>query len=113
MRLLDVHGDGGGDDDVVVAEGAHLAAVVAGEADGGDADFFRLVEGGEDVFGVAGGGDGEEDVAGLAKGFELAREDCVEAVVVGGGGEDGAVGGEGDGAEGWAVGGEADDELGD
>jgi hypothetical protein len=37
VRLLDVHGDGGGDDDGVVAERSHLAAVVAGEADGGDA----------------------------------------------------------------------------
>ncbi len=113
VGLLDVHGDRGGDDDVVVAEGAHLAAVVAAEADGGDADFFGLVKGLEDVFGVAGGGDAEEDVAGLAEGFDLAGEETIEAVVVAGGGEDGGVGGEGDGAEGGAVDGEADDELGD
>ena len=37
VGLLDVHGDGGGDDDVEVAEGGHLAAAVAGEADGGEA----------------------------------------------------------------------------
>jgi hypothetical protein len=49
MGLLDVHRDGGGDDDVVVAEGAHLAAVVASEADGGDVRFFCLMEGLEDV----------------------------------------------------------------
>ncbi len=55
----------------------------------------------------------EEDVAGLADGFDLAGEEMVEAVVVAGGGEDGGVGGEGDGAEGGAVNGEADDELGD
>jgi hypothetical protein len=113
VGLLDVHGDGGGDDDVVVAEGAHEATVVAGEADGGDAGFLCDVEGFDDVFGVAGGGDAEEDVAGLAEGFELAGEDVVEAEVVAGGGEDGGVGGEGDGAEGGAVDGEADDELGD
>ena len=67
----------------------------------------------EDVGGVAGGGDAEEDVAGLAEGFDLAGEDLVEAEVVAAGGEDGGVGGEGDGAEGGAVVGEADDELGD
>ena len=43
----------------------------------------------------------------------FAGEDVLEAVVVADGGEDGAVGGEGDGAEGGAVDGEADDELGD
>jgi hypothetical protein len=67
------------------------------------------VEGLDDVLGVAGGGDAEEDVAGLAEGFDLTLEEVVEAEVVAGGGEDGGVGGEGDGAEGGAVGGEADD----
>jgi hypothetical protein len=113
VRLLDVHGDGRWNDDVVVAERSHVAAVVAGEADGGDADDLGLGDGSDEVFGVAGGGDGEEDVAGLAEGFELTGEEVVEAVVVAGGGEDRCVGGEGDGAEGGAVDGEADDELGD
>ena len=113
VGFLDVHGDGGGNDDVVIAEVAHLAAAVAGEADGGEPDFAGLMEGVEDVGRVAGGGDAEEDVAGLAEGFDLAGEDLVEAEVVGAGGEDGGVGGEGDGAEGGAVVGEADDELGD
>ncbi len=113
VGLLDVHGDIGGDDDAVVAERAHFAAARTGETDGGDADDFGLGEGFEDVFGVARGGDAEEDIAGLAEGFELAGEEVVEAVVVAGGGEDGGVGGEGDGAEGRAVDGEADDELGD
>jgi len=113
VRLLDVHGDGRGDDDVVVAEGAHVAAVVAGEGDGGDADDLGLSNGSDEIFGVAGGRDGEEDVAGLAEGFELTGEEVVEAVVVACGGEDRRVGGEGDGAEGRAVDGEADDELGD
>src|SRR5216683_1052874 len=72
-----------------------------------------VLEGDEDVGGVAGGGDAEEEVAWCPKGFDLAGEDLVEAKVVGAGGEDGGVGGEGDGAEGRAVVGEADDELGD
>ena len=70
------------------------------------------MEGVEDVGGVARGGDADEDVAGLAEGFDLAGEDLVEAEVVGAGGEDGGVGGEGDCAEGGAVFGEADYELG-
>ena len=113
VALLDVHGGGGGDDDVVVAEVAHFAAAVAGEADGGDALSGGLMEGLEDVGGVAGGGDAEEDVAGLAERFDLAGEDLIEAEVVAAGGEDGGVGGESDGAEGGAVVGEADDEFGD
>jgi hypothetical protein len=112
VGLLDVHRDFGGDDDVVVAEVGHFASAVAGKADGGDVHLFGLMKGIEDVGGVAGGGDAEEDVAGLAEGFDLAREDVVEAEVVAGGGKDGGVGGEGDGAKGGAVGGEADDELG-
>ena|ERR1700733_3188956 len=111
VGLLDVDRDSRGDDDVVVAERAHLAAVVAGEGDGGDAHFSGLMQGFEDVWGVARGGDGEEEVAGLAEGFELTGEDVVEAVVIAGSGEDGGVSGEGDGAEGGAVDGEADNEL--
>ena len=113
VGLLDVHGGGGGDGDEVVGEGAHVTAVVAGEADGVDGVGAAVLKGAEDVGGVAGGGDAEEDVAGGAEGFELAGEDAVEAEVVAGGGEDGGIGGEGDGAEGGAVDGEADDELGD
>ncbi len=70
------------------------------------------MEGVEDVRGVDGGRDAEEDVAGMAEGFDLAGTDLVVAAVVGAGGEDGRVGRQGDGAEGGAVGGEADDELG-
>ena len=111
VGLLDVHGDVGRDDDVVVAEGAHGSAAVSGEADGGDALGVGLIDGVDDVGRVAGGGDAEEDVAGLSECFDLAGEDEVEAEVVAGGGEDGGVGGECDGAECGAVDGEADDEL--
>ena len=71
------------------------------------------MEGFEDVGGVAGGGDAEEDVAGLAECFDLALEEAIEAEVVAACGEDGGVGGEGDGAESGAVDGEAYDEFGD
>ena len=71
VALLDVHGGVGGDDDVVVAEVAHLSAAVAAEADGDDVQLAGLVKGFEDVGGVAGGGDAQEDVAWLAEGFDL------------------------------------------
>ena len=113
MGFLNVHRHCGGDGDEVIAEVAHPAAAGTGEADGSDAGFSGLFEGLEDVGGVAGGRDAEEEVAGLAEGFDLAGEDLIEAEVVGAGGEDRGVGGEGDGAEGGAGVGEADDELGD
>ncbi len=104
----------GADDEVVIAERAHGAAVVAGEGEGVQSHACgRFFEGVDEVGRVPGGGDGEEDVAGSAEGFELARKDELVAEVVAGGGEDGAVGGEGDGAERAAVDGEAHDELGD
>ena len=113
VAFLDVHGDVGGDDDVVIAEVPHLTAAASAEADGDEVHLAGLMEGLEDIGGVAGGGDAEEDVAGLTEGFDLTREDAIEAEVVAGGGKDGGVGGEGYGAEGGTVGGEADYELGD
>src|SRR5579862_917799 len=113
VGFLDVHGDAGGDGDEMVGEFAHLAAACAGEADCGDLHLAGLFEGVEDIRGVAGGGDAEEEVAGLAECFDLAGKDLVEAEVVAACGEDGGVSGEGDGAESGAGVGEADDELGD
>lgn len=113
MGFLDVHRRVGGDDDVDVGEGFHGAAVVASVGDGVEAEGAGQGEGLDAVFAVAAGGDGEEDVAGLAEGFDLALEDVVEGVVVADGGEDAGVGGEGDGAEGGAIDGEAGYEFGD
>jgi hypothetical protein len=113
VRFLDVHGGVGGDDDVDVGQGLHGAAVVAGVGDGVKAEGAGELEGADAVLAVAAGRDGEEDVAGLAEGFDLALEDVVEGVVVADGGEDAGVGGEGDGAKGGAVDGEAGYEFGD
>jgi hypothetical protein len=41
---LDVHGGVGGDDDIVIAEIAHLAAAIVAEADGDDVYSRDLVE---------------------------------------------------------------------
>jgi hypothetical protein len=113
VAFLDVHGDVGRDDDIVIAEVPHLAAVVAAEADGDEVHLAGLVEGLEDVGGVARGGDTEEDVAGLAEGFDLSRKDAIEAEVVAGSGKYRGICRKGNGAEGRTVGGEADYELGD
>ena len=112
VGLLDVHRRVGRDDDVDVRKLLHRTAVVAGVGDGVDAEGARELERLDAVLRVAGGGVGEQDVAGLAEGFDLALEDMVEGVVVADGGEDAAIGSEGDGAEGGAVDGEAGDELG-
>ena len=42
VALLDVHGDRRRDDDVVMAEIAHLATAVAGKANGGAVHLARL-----------------------------------------------------------------------
>ena len=103
----------GGNDDVDVGEVFHGAAIVAGVGDGVHAEAAGALEGLDAVLRVARGGDGEQDVAGLAEGFDLALEDVVEVVVVADRGEDAGVRREGNGAESWAVDGESRDELGD
>src|SRR5207247_716407 len=67
-------------------------------------------EGAEDVGGVAAGGEADEEVACVAEGFDLAREDLVEAEIVGGAGDDGGIA-QRDGGEGAAVFLETGDEL--
>lgn len=49
VALLDVHRHAGRNDDVVIAEGLHLASSVAGKADGGDLHLSGLMEGLDDV----------------------------------------------------------------
>jgi hypothetical protein len=113
VGFLNFCGDGGGDDDGEVGEVFDLAAVVAGEGEGGKFLIPGLLDGFEAVGGVAGAGDDEEDISFVSKGFDLAGEDAVEAVVVGYGGEDGGVGGEGYRTHCRAVSDEAADEFGD
>jgi hypothetical protein len=113
VRLLDVHRNGRRDDDVMVAELAHLAAAVTGEADGVDLLLLGLMQGAEDVLAVTRSGDAEEDVSGLGKRFNLTGEDLLERPVIADGGQDGGVRGEGDGAQGGAIDGEARDKLSD
>src|SRR5215469_14944120 len=99
VGLLDVHGDFGRNGDEVIAELAHSAAARACEADGGDVLFASLFEGAENVGRVAGGGDAEKDVSGLAESFDLSREDAVEAIIIAARCKDRAVGRESDGAQ--------------
>ncbi len=103
MALLNVHCDVRRDHYVVVAEVEHLASAAAGEADGEDLHRFGLLYRLQNVPGVAGGGDGEEDVAGLSERLDLAAEDTVVAEVVAARGQDRGICGQGDGAHGGTV----------
>ena len=113
VRLLDVHRGVGGDDDVEVGMLLHCPTVVARVGDRVHAHGFGELERLYAVFAVAGGGDGEQDIAGVGKRFHLALKDVVIAVVVADSGEDAGVGRERNGAQCGAIHGQPADELGD
>lgn len=92
---------GGADDPLVVAHIFEGAAVLAEEADGDHLAGLRFCDGAEDVLGIAGGGEGDEDIAGIAESLDPAGEDVFEAVVVGDAGDVAGIGA-GDGGE-WAA----------
>jgi len=65
----------------------------------------------KDVGGIAAGGYGNGNVAGAAKGFNLAGEDAAEAVIIGDGGDGGKICGQGERRKRGAIKGEAADEF--
>ena len=99
VAFLDAGGVGGGDVEEDVGEILHLAAGLAGHGDDFHAQFLSHLEGVEDVFGVAGGGDAHDDIASLGGAAQEPREDEVIAVVVAHGGEVGGVAMQGLGVE--------------
>lgn len=100
VGFLDVFGVLAGAVDDDVAFGFHGAAVGAGEDGGGDVEGFGDAHGHAAVAGVAGGADGEEDVAGACEGVEFLGEgDAGDGDVVFDGGLEGVVHAEGVGAE--------------
>src|ERR1035438_621106 len=113
MRLLDVHGDARGDDDVDVGERLHDSSVIAQVAHRMDAHGGRGFERLDAVFGVAAGRDGQQYVSLDAQGLDLPFEDILVAVVVSYGSQDAAIRGEGGGPEGGTVEHQARNELGD
>ena len=97
--FLDAGGARVGDveQDVVVFEhGGDFPAVSAGEGEDAHVAFVGGFNRFDDVAGIAGGGDAQQDIAWAAECADLFAEDVFEAVVVADGGEGGGVGGEGD-----------------
>jgi hypothetical protein len=113
VHFLDAAGVGVGDFDYDVAQGLHFAAARAREAYGDHAHAFGFFEAFEDVFGVAGGGEADGDVAFIAECADLAGEDFAEAEIVGAGGYGGGVEGQGQGGDGGAFFVELDRHFGD
>ena len=97
---------------VVLEHFADLAAAFAGQRDDAHVGFVGGLDRLDDVGGVAGGRDGEQDIAGMAEAADLLGENLVERVVVADGGQDRAVGGQGDGGQFLALGLEAADQFG-
>src|ERR1039458_595178 len=82
VRLLDVHGDARGDDDVNVGERLHDSSVMSQVAHRMDAHGAREFERLDAVFRVAAGRDGQQDVSLAAQRLDLPFEDILVAVVV-------------------------------
>jgi len=87
MRLLNAGGHLAGYQQIDRGNSPGLAATLAEEGDRGDANLLGRLEGEGDIFGLAAGGDGDQDIAFLRKRMDLAGEDLVEAEVVADGGE--------------------------
>lgn len=103
VALLDARGVLGGYIQQGVGVVFHRTAGLASHGDDFNAHLLGHLEGVEDVFGVAGGGDAHDDITGFGGAAQQAREDEVVAVVVAHGGEVGGVAVEGFGVERWPV----------
>ena len=112
MSLLRRRATLAGDNQVAGGEALGFAAAAAEEGYGGEVEVFCLVEGGENVGGIAAGGEHDEQIFRAREAGDLAREGVFVAVVVDDAGEEGAVGGEGDSWQGAAVFGVTADEFG-
>jgi len=75
------------------------------------AHFFWRERQREGRWGIAAGGNGDGNVAGAAKGFDLAGEDAAEAVVIGDSGDGGKICGQGERGKSGAIKGEAANEF--
>ena len=100
--------------DVDVGVGQHLrdlAAVLAGHGDDAHFAFQCRLDGRQHVARVAGRGNRQQDVAGLAERLHLLAEDLVETVIVADGRDDRRVGGQRDARQRKALALEAADEF--
>ena len=103
MALLNAGRVVGRDVEQHIRQGLHAAAGFAGEGDSLHAQFAGGLESAEDIGGVAGGGDAHEHITPARGAAQQSGIDLVVAVVVGDGGEIGAVAVERLGVEGRAV----------
>ena len=99
VALLDARGVGGGHVEEDVGVILHLAAALARHGDNMQSHLLGSLEGLEDVLGVAGGGDADDDIALFGGAAQQAREHQIIAVVVAHGGEVGGVAVQGLGIE--------------
>ncbi len=70
-----------------INNGFEFAAGTSGKGGGVQAHFLGESDSMNDVGGIAAGGNGNGNVAGTAKGFDLAGEDAAEAVIIGDSGD--------------------------
>lgn len=94
-----------------INNGFEFAAGTPGEGSGVHAHFPGEGDSVKHVGGIAAGGNGNGNVAGAAKGFDLAGEDAAEAVIVGDGGDGGKICGQGERGKSGAIKGETANEL--
>ena len=112
MGFLDAGGDSAGDMDFDVGGAFGEASTFSEKNDASHADPLRFLNGGENITRLSARGEPNEDIPRFAEGSDLAGEDVLEGVVVADGGEEPAVGAEGDGGIRAAVALEAAGELG-
>jgi hypothetical protein len=91
------------DEQWAIRERQRGTTVSAKEGNRFDPHSARCLERLEDVGRFRAGGEGDEDVAGLAQGAHLPRKDMLEAVVVGDAGQDGRMRSECDGGQWMAI----------
>lgn len=94
-----------------IHNGFEFAAGAPGEGGGVHAHFFGESNRVKDVGGIAACGDGNGNVAGAAKGFDLAGEDAAEAVIIGDGRDGGKICGQGERGKSGTIKGEAANEF--
>ena len=82
VNFLNAGGVPAWDDDFMVTEAAGLAAIAAGEHDGGEPLPGGRLEGGDDVGAVAARGEADENIATPAQGFHTARKNVCVTIVV-------------------------------
>ena len=111
VHLLDVGCVVGWRGDQDVGQWGALSAAEAGEGDRLHVELARLGKAGDDIGGVAGGGQCDRCPAGRAGRLHLAGEDHVEVVIVAQAGEDRRVGGQRLDAQGAPLGQEPSDQL--